>query len=143
VDKKEELIVDIMIFYNWDKMCADYEYDQYFILEEALRVFPNSTSDRIDIRQKIIKLMEASPDDLSVVIQNEKRKSELEGPTFECHFSFDNNNWIRGVFRKCAISFSSRDKISDAVRQKLIDFIKLHTSPQFYDEIDVHSRADH
>ena len=135
--KKDKLIVGIIILFNWDKMCNDYEYDQFVILEEALRFFPNSKSDKTDIRQRIIKLMEASTKNLSVVIQDEKRKFELEGPALECRFSFDTHNWIRGVFRKCGIFFSTTDVVSDEAKQKLIEFIKLYTPARFYDEIYV------
>jgi len=132
--EKDNLIVDIVIYFNWDKMSNDYEYDQCLILEDALRFFPNSKSDNKDVRMKWIEIMEATSKDFSIVIQKEKQKSEMEGPLLECYFSFDNTNWIRGIFWRYAIRFFSKDVVSEQVKDKLVDFIKKHTPPAIFDE---------
>ena len=135
MEKKLWPIVSVDFFFDWDNYCYHYEYNQHEILESALNFFPNATSDRNDLREKRIEIMKAMPNPSEKVIQDERRYIEQNGPTFECFFSFGKTVWIRGLFVRHGIRFSSKDRISDDIKTKLIDFIKLHTPPEFYEEI--------
>ena len=139
--KKENLILGLVILYDWDNLCDPYVYDQHEILEDALSFFPNASSKRNDIREERIKIMETTPTSneqiREMIIQKERKKSEFEGPLLDCWFSFDNTIWIRGIFWRHAIRFFSEgeDEVSENIKNILIDFIKLHTPLEFHGEI--------
>ena len=137
MEKKFKPILSMDFFFDWDNLCSPYDYNQHEVLESALCYFPNASSDKIDIREKRIRIMEAMPTPSERVIQYERRYIEQNGPTFECRFTYDNIVWIRGIIARHGIRFSSKDNVSKDVKDKLIEFIKLHTPPEFHGEIHI------
>ena len=99
------------------------------VLDRLKQWFPNVIIDPKDYSQdevdKITKFVqETEPERRAFMIEQIKRKSRQNGPTYKFTFESQTGQMIEGYARRYSVYFISEEKIDDETQKKIVEFLE-------------------